>query len=207
MAGFALPMDRKTQYGLRLLDRMSCRRCHVWNGRGNRLATDLDQVYFTSSVENLKSALHDPVDHMPDFALDDGQVEAAITGLLGVSRMVSPAKEVPPVIVYFDNKVGQRHHPFELRCGGCHRALTVRFGALGKGSVGPNLSGLLSEYYPKDGSGAFWTAERLGRWLANPRQLRANALMQPVFLTNDEVGKILDGFNPEAEYMRVEVSP
>jgi hypothetical protein len=65
---------------------------------------------------------------------------------------------------------------FDKHCGGCHRVLTRRWGGLGSGLVGPNLSGLTSEFYPMPfREGEPWTAERLKKWLENPRHSPSGA--------------------------------
>ena len=77
-------------------------------------------------------------------------------------------EEVRPQVVHFDQNGETGRDVFSIKCGPCHRVLTERWGGLGRGDAGPNLSGLLTSFYPKsfktDGE---WNAERLRRWLEN----------------------------------------
>ena len=63
---------------------------------------------------------------------------------------------------------------------------------MGQGEVGPNLSGLLSPYYPPSfGDGTEWTEQKLATWLKNPRRIRPWARMQPVEVTGKEFRELL----------------
>jgi mono/diheme cytochrome c family protein len=179
-----------------MLERLACRRCHSWGGKGGRLASDLDSVYYTKPVEVLAEALSRPVAQMPDFALDEGQVEAVVSALLKTSQggAEAEAESQAPVVIHFNLERSEQDHPFDVRCGSCHRLLTNRFGALGRGDVAPNLSGLLDGYFPELEDGRPWTVGLLRKWLGNPRRLRKNALMQPVLLKEEELSKILEVF-------------
>ena len=80
-----------------------------------------------------------------------------------------------------------RENSFVKLCGPCHKSLSERSGALGNGDIGPNLSGLFSEYYPKTYRDTeSWTPDKLRKWLENPRNMRANARMKPVRLAVGE---------------------
>jgi hypothetical protein len=66
--------------------------------------------------------------------------------------------------------------------------LTMRHDLLGSGTIGPNLSGLFSPFYPLTFEGTKpWTMERLEQRLRNPRQVSSHALMPPVVLDTGEV--------------------
>jgi len=110
-----------------------------------------------------------------------------------------PEREAPQVVL-FENEARNRKNVFDKRCGSCHRVLTRTLGGLGKGNIGPNLSGLFSRYYPVTLShDQRWTAEVLRRWLENPREIREYSQMQPVALKKDELGQLLAVFAVPAE--------
>lgn len=65
--------------------------------------------------------------------------------------------------------------------------LSERLGAVGTGNIGPNLSGLFTEFYPKTfRNNGIWTVSNLNLWLQNPRKIKVGARMQPVPLTGAE---------------------
>lgn len=70
--------------------------------------------------------------------------------------------------------------------------MSKRDGGLGIGTSAPNLSGLLSSHYPASfEAGKRWDAERLKRWLKNPRAIRPQTQMRPVTLKPDEWQELL----------------
>ena len=70
--------------------------------------------------------------------------------------------------------------------------LTHRLGGLGRGDIGPNLSGLLTRFYPPNYKGqTAWNPRGLQRWLQNPRDIRVNTQMPPIDLNADELTNIL----------------
>ncbi len=96
-----------------------------------------------------------------------------------------------PVRVHFSNSANKSGDLFSKKCGSCHRMLSQRLGAVGAGVIGPDLSGLFSEYYPKTfRDGEAWNARNLRDWLKNPREIRAGARMQPVLLTETEMKEL-----------------
>ncbi len=65
--------------------------------------------------------------------------------------------------------------------------LTNRKGGLGMGHIGPNLSGLLTPFYPRTfRDESRWTVARLKDWVENPRKFRKITTMQPVALQEGE---------------------
>ena len=178
--------------GERLLDRYACRRCHVTGGRGNRLSVNLDRSVTTKSPAIIADAILHPAQGMPDFRMDPRQVDSLITALLAASaRSPGPAGDGRQV-VHFNREGSEGKDVFSMKCGGCHRALTQRFGSLGSGNAGPNLSGLLSPFYPATfRERGQWTEERLRAWLKNPRSVRPTALMQPITLTEKEFRELV----------------
>lgn len=81
---------------------------------------------------------------------------------------------------------------FVKQCGGCHKLLSKQHGGLGSGTAGPNLSGLLTRFYPANfEEDNAWNEERLKRWLKNPRQVRGQTLMRPIPLKPEEWEQLL----------------
>jgi len=162
-----------------------CRRCHVSGEKGNRLSSDLDTLPFRSSPERIAEAIRVPAYYMPDFRFSEEQIAAVVNAILAASgKKGKPAGETP-VRVHFEEDGGE--DVFSRRCGPCHKALSARYGGMGKGNIGPNLSALFSAEYPKpDRKGKTWSPERLRAWIANPRKERPAARMPPVPLKEED---------------------
>lgn len=176
-AAHARPGDPAVPEGERLVERLACRRCHVVAGAGNRLATDLDRVVRQRDQEELKRSLFAPAENMPRFGLEERQIETALAFLL---RSADPDRAEASYRIRFAKLEAKDGSVFDEHCGGCHRALTPG-GPLGRSSAGPNLSGLLSPYYPRTvGHGTGWSERDLDLWIENPRALRPDAAMRPV---------------------------
>ncbi len=176
--------------GERLMEQLACRRCHVSGGRGNRLAVSLDGAAARKTAEELALSIRQPVANMPHFALTDEQVTTLVNTIFAGSQG-RKTDEAAPVQVHFNVSGKKRADIFSSKCGSCHRMLTERFGAIGTGDIGPNLSGLFSPYYPKSfRNGEGWNARNLGVWLKNPRETRAWARMAPVILTEAETREL-----------------
>ena len=106
-----------------------------------------------------------------------------------------PPKEEIPLKIHFEDLEGDQDSVFEKHCGGCHQLMTQIRGGLGHGKVAPNLSGLLSEFYPKnypDQKEKAWTPKGLEAWLQNPRKLKGNTNMPPVKLKKEEMQKLIE---------------
>jgi cytochrome c2 len=128
---------------------------------------------------------------MPDFRLSDRQVDLLLNRLYDAASRVSRSGEAPRV-VHFRSGEGRGGDPFTVRCGPCHRALSRTAGVVGSGTVGPNLSGLLSPFYPAGSPPAPpWTPKRLSTWLHNPRSLRPWSPMGPVSVSPRELAQII----------------
>jgi len=169
--------------GRQLVEGLACRRCHAIGGEGNRLATELDAVVWKREQARLAASIRVPVENMPDFGLDPAQAEAVIAYLLSVG---SRDKPLDSYRVQFTREGQDRSSVFEDKCGGCHRFLGT-LGPRGRGSAGPNLSGLFTAYYPRTASGdRAWTPKALADWLRNPRALRPTTTMPPQTLSDDE---------------------
>lgn len=190
-AGFALPGNAVVEQGRKLLDQYACRRCHVIGGRGNRLSLNLDSSSRRRTPDELSEVIRHPSEAMPDFGTGEQQRIALITALLAEARQAPRSDDAPRVVHFSGTAVGK--DVFSIKCGSCHRALTQRHGAVGKGVAGPNLSGLLSPFYPKNfRDGQEWNEERLKEWLKNPRRVRPTAVMQPVNLTGNEFRELVE---------------
>lgn len=192
-ARFALQDDVVVREGQRLLDQFACRRCHVSGGRGNRLATNLDGLRFERKPGDIAAAIQSPALGMPDFRVSEQQSVALVNAILagGAGRRDIPGGQ--PNAIHFDADDGQRKDVFSRKCGACHRVLTGKRGALGQGNIGPNLSGLLSRWYPKTfRNNREWNRKGLQEWLRNPRLVLNQARMQPVELTAAELDELLE---------------
>jgi mono/diheme cytochrome c family protein len=178
---------RAVRDGKRLVEALSCRRCHGIGGEGTRLATDLDKVVWAREQSQLVSSIREPVLNMPRFGLDERQAEAVVAFLL---RSTSPGQSEDSYRVHFARVASTSPTAFEKSCGGCHRFLGSA-GPVGSGNAGPNLSGLFTAFYPKTAPGnRAWTEKALADWLRNPRASRPATTMPPVALTDDELGRI-----------------
>lgn len=176
--------------GERLIEQLACRRCHVSGGSGNRLAVSLDVAAGRRTTVELVLSIRRPVATMPNFNLNEEQMARLVNVILAGSEgretdMTAPMK------VYFKNSGKKSVDIFSEKCGGCHRILSQSLGVLGAGETGPNLSGLLSAFYPKSfRNGDGWSLPNLKGWLKNPREIKPWARMQPVAVTEGEIKKL-----------------
>ena len=192
-AAFTLADSPVVQRGIQGLKDYACRRCHVSAGKGNGLGSNLDWASEYAAPEELVEAIARPVLFMPDFRFTEQQRVELVNALFdGARRVDIPPGEVPAVI-HFEGEGKERDIQFEKHCGGCHRALTENYGGLGNGLVAPNLSGLFSEFYPENfGSEQQpWTAERLEKWIKNPRKIKSLAQMPPQQLKPAEFERLV----------------
>lgn len=197
---FRLPQSPMTEAGTRLLETFACRRCHLSGGKGNRLASNLDHRAARRPLE-LSASIRRPVDFMPDFHFIDEQIVQLLNALLLGARNSEPTVAEVPRVVHFEGNRDPLENPFVKHCGGCHRMLTSRHGALGRGAAAPNLSGLLTEPYPANFGPDLlpWTRERLKTWLENPRRQRTLTPMRPPLLNEEELAALLNIFSAEIE--------
>lgn len=192
-AHFNLPDSPLVEQGKQQLDLYACRRCHISGDKGNRLATNLDLIVTASSPASLIDAIRNPVQFMPDFHLTDTQFEVLINALYALAQKVEQNSEEIPQVVHFDDRVDMEENIFVKHCGGCHQILTSTLGGLGSGIVAPNLSGLLTEFYPKTADNdEAWNRENLKKWLKNPRDIHPLTQMMPVSLDDEEFAKLLE---------------
>jgi len=192
--------DAVVREGRRLMEQFSCRRCHVSAGKGNHLATNLDSLSNVRSPEEIAASIERPALGMPDFSLTGQQSAILVNAILAGADSVRNSKKDRPSVVHFDDPDGLNRHVFSKKCASCHRLLSERYGALGKGNIGPNLSGLLTRWYPrtfKKGEG--WNEKRLREWLRNPRKVRHWANMQPVILSETEFKQLVEALMIKAQ--------
>jgi mono/diheme cytochrome c family protein len=173
--------------GRELVERAACRRCHTIAGEGNHLAGDLDRVVTQREQPELIASIRTPVENMPDFGLRERQAQAIVAFLLTGADGARPQDAYR---VHFAR--GERKADlFQEKCGGCHRALGPA-GPLGSGSAGPNLSGLLTPFYPPTAPGeAPWSRRSLAERVRNPRSAQARATMPPIEVSDDELGRLI----------------
>lgn len=186
-AHFTLKGSPVVARGEKLVEILACRRCHIYEKKGNRPATDLGGLARDIAPQAIFDSIRSPVPFMPNFHLEGMQIAALVNAIMaGVGSAGVRGQETPQVVHFVDEKQG-RENIFVTQCGPCHKLLSERYGGLGKGDIGPNLSGLLSEYYPHTYRDAEpWTKDKLMKWLENPRNMRANARMKPVRLAVGE---------------------
>jgi cytochrome c2 len=172
-----------------LLEQYACRRCHLSSGRGNHLAANLDSSAIRNTAQQLASSIRQPVAGMPDFGMNDDRVTTLVNAILTGSKG-HENDTLLPVKVHFS--VGrQGADVFSTKCGSCHQLLSRRLGALGTSRIAPNLSGLLTEYYPKTFRyNDVWTFRKLEVWLKNPRDVKPLAGMLPVVLKKTELNEL-----------------
>lgn len=192
-ARYTLEGDPVGSEGRRLVDRFACRRCHVTNGTGNRLATPLDSIPTMKTPEEIAAAIRTPMYGMPDFRVPEDQITALVNGILWGARQQPKPPVQLPLLLHFSGEEQGAKNLFTRKCGSCHTALTRNHGMSGGGNIGPNLSGIFSEWYPnRSGGRSGWSAHRLRRWLDNPRETLPTGRMQPVNLSAGEFGVVID---------------
>lgn len=175
--------------GRKLVEAAACRRCHTIGGLGNHLATNLDGVVWKREQSELVTSITQPVENMPVFDFDRGQADAVIAFLLSGAR---PDTSDEAYRVQFARDASRTPSTFEDKCGGCHRLLTT-LGPRGFGKRGPNLSGLLTSFYPRTAPGErAWSEKTLIDWVANPRAARPNTIMPPVPLREADLQQVLE---------------
>ncbi len=194
-ASFTNSRSAEVLSGIQLAEKAACRRCHVLNDTGNRLATNLDSLLWTAQPEAIRSALVNPALYMPIFHFSELDLNRLVTTVLAGGLKAGKALREPPMVVHFSAAESAKQNIFVKNCGSCHKLLSKRDGGLGVGIVGPNLSGLLSKFYPQTfEDNKTWDEEKLKRWLENPRAVRKNAVMRPVPLKPEEWDQLLKTF-------------
>lgn len=202
---FRMPGSVVVERGGKRIDETGCRRCHVIGGRGNRLATDLDQSVGTSAPEELAEAIRRPVLFMPDFHWSEALLDEVVNALYAAARGREMAGEELPRIVHFEVEGTAGENPFVKHCGSCHRVLTAAAGGLGETDVAPNLSGLLTPFYPVAyRENEPFNRDNLKKYLDNPRQTRPLTRMAPVPLKEEDYRKLLEVIAEEISVVPLE---
>jgi cytochrome c2 len=192
LAWFTIRGSHHTARGEKLLGTFACLRCHTARSKGNRLAANLDGLLQTRQPREIERAIASPVQYMPDFRLADGDMTDLVNALLAETSRSTAEKRERPLIVHFQD-ARKNETVFEKFCGSCHRALTARHGGLGKGEIGPNLSGIFTPFFPATFRGRErWSEADLKKWLSNPHKVKKTALMQPVLLGNNDFTRLID---------------
>lgn len=139
---------------------------------------------------------------MPNFYCDDIQIAFLVNAILAGSESAGTKLGETAQVVHFEDEKQSRENIFARQCGSCHKFLSEKSGGQGSGYICPNLSGLLSEYYPRTHRDAApWTPDKLKKWLENPRNMRANARMKPMRLGAGEFDLLMETMriNPKAD--------
>jgi cytochrome c2 len=192
-AHFTMEGSPVVKHGEALAKTSGCRRCHVLGAKGNPIATDLDRVLGAARPQKLFDAIKTPMLFMPNFFFNDTHIIELVNAILAEATRAEPEAGETPLLVHFEDEEQVEESTFGKHCGCCHKVLTTRFGGLGKGDIGPNLSGLFSEHYPKTHRDKEpWSSKSLKNWVENPRQIKMNARMPPVKLTSDEFSSLLN---------------
>lgn len=193
-SAFTLANSPGLERGKKLLEKAACRRCHVSGGKGNQFAANLDWSLHNATAEELFVAIKEPAIFMPDFRFSDRQIVELINAIYGDSRKAMIPEEEVPILVHFEDLRVVNKSVFEEKCGACHRMLTKHRGGLGTGDIGPNLSGMLTEFYPQTHpEKKIWSIREIEDWLKNPRKTMKNATMAPVSLSEEEWLKLQRG--------------
>lgn len=192
-AHFNLPESPVLKDGHRLIITFACRRCHRTAREGNTLAANLDLSLKNNLPQALADTIQNPVAFMPNFYFLESDIIKLVNTLLDSSAALESEHLQSPQRIHFEEGKNNSDNPFAKHCGACHRVLSKQFGGLGQGNTGPNLSGLLTRFYPQNYPAEMpWTPSGLKRWLENPRDLRATTQMPPVALKDGEFTHILN---------------
>lgn len=149
---FAVPGAAPVARGYRLMEIFACRRCHISERKGNRLASDLDHLPQGTAAQAISDSIKNPALLMPQFHLADTDRVYLVNAILAGARrarVIGEGRAEVPQVVHFQKEQRDRSNVFETRCGPCHRMLTRFWGGLGRGNIAPNLSGLFTEFYPQ----------------------------------------------------------
>lgn len=133
---------------------------------------------------------------MPHFNFQETDVTRLVNAILASSAGYALKSTDLGQAIHFEEDKEDSNDVFSRNCGGCHRILTKRIGGIGKGDMGPNLSGIFSDFYFQNfREGQSWDLNGLEKWLKNPRDIRTHAQMPPVQLKKDEFIHLLRIFD------------
>ena len=148
---FTIPGNSIVKIGYELIQEMACRRCHTINHKGSFLASNLDFSYKTTQPEILFHAIQSPSVFMPKFYFSQKNIKILVNTILasGTNNDFQLKNSFETVHFETKNHKTDRTNIFNIHCGSCHRIITKEYGPLGKGDIGPNLSGLFSKFFFK----------------------------------------------------------
>lgn len=167
-----------------------CRRCHILEGKGNALARDLHYTGRKNTGEYIFKMIRKPNEYMPDFHFDNSTIDKLVKLVLfDGAKAVEKKNTAYPV--FLDTNV---ENVFSKKCGNCHKALLRNIGPVGKGDIGPNLSGLFTEYYKSKVliNNKNFTEDLLREWLKNPRQISKTTVMPVIELDDKEIADLIE---------------
>jgi cytochrome c2 len=191
-ACFTLPESPVVKTGHWLINISGCRRCHQTGHKGNVLASNLDTSFDNILPEVLADAIKNPAIFMPDFFFQETDVTSLVNAILDSSAVYASKSGELSQVIHFEVDKEDSDNIFSRNCGACHRILTQRIGGIGKGDIGPNLSGLFSDFYFQNFKDSkSWDSNGLEQWLKNPRDIRTNAQMPPVNQKKDELRHLI----------------
>jgi mono/diheme cytochrome c family protein len=116
-ARFTLGDSAVVRKGVQLMGQFACRRCHVSNSRGNRLATSLDTVPDARSPEEIMSAIRMPALGMPDFGVTEEQAVALVNTVLYGAGQADGHGGEPPLVLHFEAGHTGGGNIFSRTCG------------------------------------------------------------------------------------------
>lgn len=186
-AHFRLEGSEVLKKAYEIIEKSGCRRCHVILGEGNNLATSLDNLPVNIEVKELIKNIKNPPEFMPYFSFSNNDLKLIINGIL---RGIFVYKKEKQEFLFVHFRGSKKQDNFTKHCGNCHKVISKRYGPLGKGHWGPNLSGLFTRYYQTEKG--VWNREKLYKWVNNPRELDKNSLMPPVPLKTKEFERIVE---------------
>jgi cytochrome c2 len=156
------------------------------------LASNLDTSFDKKMPEVLADAIKKPAAFMPDFYFQETDVTRLVNAILDASAVYASTSGELSQVIHFEADKEDSDNIFGRSCGACHRILTQRIGGIGTGDIGPNLSGLFSDFYFQNFKGRkSWDSNGLEKWLKNPRDIRPNAQMPPVHLKKKELRHLI----------------
>lgn len=171
-----------------LIKNLGCRRCHIIGKSGNNKGNDLNKIIKKKTTEEIILAIQNPGYFMPDFKIYDSTLILLMNALFSSSNSDTIERGVN--MIYFKRQ--QLDNIFDNKCGSCHRLISDKLGFLGKSGIAPNLSGILTEYYPKTKNLKSNTPEDIKIFLKNPRSYNKNSIMPPQEISDIEIKNILE---------------
>ena len=186
---FRIKEDTRVKEGGKIIDDGGCRRCHTIGNTGSLLASNLDISVNEKEINELILNLTEPTAYMPNYYFTDTQKIAVVNTLLNRGFGFDFRSGDDYTLVHLNEKTSG--NLFSDKCGGCHMMLSKNYGGLGRYNIGPNLSGLFSDFFPHINDVKRWTTENIKQWLKNPRDIKKNTLMPKVELNEEELDNII----------------